>query len=247
MGKEEKSIVTDSALVSCRRSRRRRWAMHFGGALLFVGFFMILLFCFGCNDVERHRILTFFFEGVPDVDAAFRPAIIRRSAGGGGSAAVAGLSPFAARVARQRIGVRHEPAGECNKCHRGRMGAKFNELSMPVPELCYSCHENHRIEEGYSHGPVTAGACVFCHDPHQSGYVHLQRAAQPELCYRCHQREDMPTILDHEDKLETICTDCHDPHTSSMRKLLKPQARLVSDPNSINSVEMPEEDPNIVK
>ena len=43
MGKEEKSIVTESALVSCRRSRCRRRALHFGGSLLFVSFFVILL------------------------------------------------------------------------------------------------------------------------------------------------------------------------------------------------------------
>ena len=245
MGKKEKSIVTESALVSCLRSRCRRWSLHFGGVLLFVSFFMILLFCFGCNDVERHRILTFFFEGVPSIDDAFRPVKVRRKSGG--SVAVAGLDPFAARLAEQRAGLRHEPAGECNKCHRGQMGAKFNQLTKPMPGLCYSCHDDFEAAGGTLHGPVAVGACAFCHNPHQSSYVHLQKAAQPELCFLCHQREDMPTILDHENKLETICTDCHDPHTSSMKKLLKPQALLVADPNSVNSVEIPQDDPNSVK
>ncbi len=126
------------------------------------------------------------------------------------------------------------------------MGANQGRLAKPIPELCYSCHEEHRADEGNLHGPISAGACVFCHHPHHSAYVHLQRAAQPDLCYRCHLREDMSTIVGHEDRLDRICTDCHDPHMSLGRKLLKPFAELGGDPNTLMPSDKLEEDPNTV-
>lgn len=248
MENKEKSLF-QSTLRSSRMCGRGSWFLRRKVLVCVPVLFIVFLFlCLGCNEVERHRLLTFFFEGVPPVDAVFRPVRIRRTQVGIESSATIGVvDERQARIAQQKRGSQHEPASQCDRCHFGRMGANQGRLAKPIPELCYSCHENHQIEEGNPHGPVTAGACVFCHHPHQSGYVHLQRAAQPDLCYRCHLLADMGTIVDHEDKLDTICTDCHDPHTSSMKKLLKPGVRLAADPNSIDSVGMPQEDPNSVK
>ncbi|MHC4359390.1 MAG: cytochrome c3 family protein [Planctomycetota bacterium] len=138
------------------------------------------------------------------------------------------------RISKQSRSSRHDPVGDCSKCHIGAMGSGQRQLVKPMPDLCYSCHTNYHVADGYLHGPIVVGECVFCHDSHQSKYVHLQKAPQPKLCYQCHLPEDVVTIADHQEKQETICTDCHDPHVSSMRKLLKSSKKLKEDPNTIN-------------
>jgi len=142
---------------------------------------------------------------------------------------------FEAKKLAQRRGSRHEPARECNKCHAGGRRSGRRELIKPVPDLCYTCHQEHNTPGEHLHGPLglAGDICLFCHLPHQSGFAHLQRAPLPELCYRCHRREDMHTIVDHENRLDRICTDCHDPHSSPRDKLLKPYEQLEGDPNSI--------------
>lgn len=248
MGSREKigvkSFISFWALRSkCVRSSARWVACLCIFGIFIPAAFLLMCLCLGCNDVERHRVLTFFFEGVPPVDHEFWPVQVAtskrikdyRESGGGVTTSF--------RSGQER-GSDH-PARDCNKCHRssGRSGRRLVE---PPPGLCYSCHEDHKAKGEYLHGPAIAGECLFCHESHRSRYVHLQKAPVPDLCYRCHRREDMPTIVDHEDKLETICTDCHDPHASSMKKLLKPGWDAVGDPNSIDSVEIPQEDPNSV-
>lgn len=248
MEKKEKSLI-QAAPGSSRVCGRGSWFLRREVLVCVLGLFIVFFsFCLGCNDVERHRILTFFFEGVPPVDAVFRPVGIRRTRVGiDGSTTIGIVDERRVRIAQQKRGSQHASASQCDKCHFGRMGANQGRLAKPVPELCYSCHDNFETGDGNLHGPIVVEECMFCHESHQSAYVHLQKAAQPDLCYRCHLREDMGTIVDHEDKLDTICTDCHDPHTSSMKKFLKPGARLVADPNSIDSMEIPKEDPNSVK
>ena len=214
--------------------------------LITAGVIMSALVVSSCSREGRHKALTFFFEGVPDLDGPgqgrlritrttnvdlLSSATLRRKMGG---------------VLSQKAGSIHAAARDCNACHAGTMNQRQRELIKPLPELCYSCHKNYETAGVYLHGPIAVGACVFCHDPHQSAYIYLQRARLPDLCYRCHTRQDIATIAGHADNPDVICTKCHDPHVSSMKKLLKPAAKLMADPNSVDSVEMPKEDPNTV-
>ncbi len=248
MGSRKKTGVKSSLSFWALMPKCVRFSARWGACLFIFGFFIpasfvLICLCFGCNDVERHRVLTYFFEGVPAVDHAFWPVRVATSkviSGPGGS----GGGEVLVSLSGQKRGSDH-PARDCNRCHisSGRSGRRLVE---PPPGLCYSCHKDHKTKGEYLHGPAIAGDCLFCHQLHRARYVNLQKAAVPDLCYRCHRREDMGTIIDHEDKLEAICTDCHDPHASSMKKLLKPGWDSVPDPNSIDSVEILQEDPNSV-
>ena len=198
-----------------------------------------------CSQESRHKVLTFFFEGVPPPGSK-RVSRFTRKVETQQSRVIAGNGKRIV-LSSQKRGSSHEPSRDCNKCHSGRKGSNQGQLTQPVPGLCYTCHENLADRGGYVHGPRAFGECLFCHRPHQSSFVHLQVAAQPELCYRCHRREDMGTILDHEIMLETICTDCHEPHASTRKKLLKPFDEWTIDPNDLKIDEKAEEDPNDVK
>ena len=248
MGSRKKTGVKSIFSFWALRPKCVRFSARWGACLCIFGFFipaafLLICFCLGCNDVERHRVLTFFFEGVPAVDHAFWPVQVATSKGirdprryGGGVASVS--------YSGQERGSDH-PARDCNKCHRssGRSGRRLVE---PPPDLCYSCHEDHKAKGKHLHGPVIAGECLFCHESHRSRYVNLQKAPVPDLCYRCHLLADMGTIVGHEDRLEAICTNCHEAHVSTQDKLLKPGWDSVGDPNSIDNVEISQEDPNSV-
>ncbi len=172
----------------------------------------------GCNRGARHKVLTFFFEGVPPLDADRQAADTKTP--------VEELPTVAdeksTRITRQTDPSEHDPGGDCNQCHLEGSWDK-NRLAKSLPDLCYSCHTNYSNAGGFLHGPIAAGECAFCHEPHQSKYIHLQKAPQPDLCYRCHLQEDIGSIADHRDEEHQICTECHDPHMGSTRNLLKSQ------------------------
>jgi predicted CXXCH cytochrome family protein len=194
-----------------------------------------LVMVVGCNRETRYKILTFFFEGVPPLDSDSQAVETKTTTAVDKSpqSAVAKEKPIS-RILKQKRSSRHDPVGDCSKCHIGAMGSGQRQLLKPLPDLCYSCHTDYHAGDGYLHGPIMVGECVFCHDPHRSKYVHLQKAPQPKLCYQCHLHENMVTIANHTEMQETICTDCHDPHVSSMRKLLKSSKKLREDPNIVN-------------
>lgn len=195
---------------------------------------LFLLLLSSCSKEQRHRVLTFFFEGVPSLDGSDSRITFRTSTW-------TNVDAVQARVKKgrgvtgssQARGSSHEPVRDCEKCHGRRTSGGKRGLVEPVPDLCYSCHDNYGEHGEYVHGPVGVGECLFCHDPHQSGYVNLQRAAQPELCFRCHSKKDMDTIPGHHIAKESICTECHDPHMSQVRKLLRHSPKPQDGPNSI--------------
>jgi len=247
MESKEKTVVRRIVSFWIQRSKSRTVSARWRGylwlfALLVPGLFFLSFLCVGCNDVERYRILTFFFEGVPPVDRAFLPAPAAFEDGSDNGTSDGG-GTTRARSAQER-GSDH-PSRDCTKCHFSRGGNR--ELVEPIPGLCYSCHDNYETKGEYVHGPVAVGECKFCHEGHQSQYIHLQKAAQPELCYRCHNRQQMHTIADHEQMQDAVCTECHEVHVSVEPKLLKPGWRSAGDPNSIDNVETAIEDPNGVK
>jgi predicted CXXCH cytochrome family protein len=179
-------------------------------------FFLLLaiLFTFliGCN----HKVVSFFFDGVPNPsdtihlathDTVNLPDSINSS-------------EKAMIVSRQVIYF-HAPYKnkKCKICH--------DDPSSPVkllqgqPELCYNCHDDFNTQYRFLHGPVGGGQCSSCHSPHQSENPKLLLRIGQALCLYCH---DSRNILDNEKHKEigsADCQECHNPHGSNQKYLLK--------------------------
>ncbi len=186
-------------------------------SVILAGVFLIVLV--GCDRAGRHKVLTFFFEGVPPLESDSQTDDKQTPAEE--SPELVAAKQEAARSDSQRGSSTHEPGKDCYQCHMKQGGWDQERLAEPLPDLCYSCHTDYNAASGYLHGPIAAGDCVFCHDPHQTGYVHLQKAPQPKLCYQCHLPEDIESEAHHQDLESRACTECHDPHIGSTRNLLK--------------------------
>ncbi len=183
--------------------------------LVFLGIFVL-----SCDEVERHNVLTFFFEGVPPL---------------GQDELTDGLVNSDSQTLRQtrpkQLWYVHQPRKDCSLCHdrsRQRVFSSKTYLIKPVPELCYECHADYTTSASYVHGPVAVGQCLLCHNPHRSRIEHLLEEPQPQLCYLCHNIDTVKIIPAHLAKPEFACTDCHDAHTSSIKYLLK-EASLLTD------------------
>jgi predicted CXXCH cytochrome family protein len=182
---------------------------------------LLLVSVLSCDEVKQHKVLTFFFDGVPPLGGE---ATSEDSLTGAG---------FRSRQSRQ-VGERtetvwfvHEPwkNRNCNVCHE-RLDEKkwaLPTLTAPEPELCYQCHTNYPATRPYVHGPVAVGECLLCHKPHKSKIAGLLKEEEPILCYQCHETIEAADIPGHPDALILLCTNCHDPHAGQTRMLLKVQ------------------------
>lgn len=169
------------------------------------------------DDVQRHRFLTFFFDGVPlpagSVDA--------NTPGGLG--------------ARRAVARYEHPSGEeCGNCHTGLQRRRSLEmlsleqvkLAAPVPALCYKCHTDYNATSAFVHGPVAVGQCLFCHPfmgrgPHRGQNRYLLRKPVPQLCYLCHDKQTIESITEHPSDVLSECLACHEAHSDSTKGLLK--------------------------
>ena len=199
-------------------------------SVILAGVFLMIVA--GCDRAARHKVLTFFFEGVPPLDSNRQAAGTQTVAEE--SPALAAANQKAVRIDRQTGASRHEPSKDCYQCHMKQGGWNQERLAEPLPELCYSCHTNYSAAGGYLHGPVAVGECLFCHDAHQSKYLHLQKTPQPQLCYQCHLPEDLESVAQHQNVERQICTECHDPHIGSTRNFLKSQVKLQDASNFVD-------------
>lgn len=158
---------------------------------------------------EKHRVLTFFFDGVPSPDA-------EESSGQWTEP-----EPSEGRVAEVRrrpapIFVRHEPA--CDDCHAGSEAAF--RLSQPKETLCWECHDPDDFRGAVVHGPVAAGQCGACHSPHKSRFEHLLLSEGASICGKCHGPETFAAIEEHRAEEGENCLACHDPHAADRRYML---------------------------
>lgn len=169
---------------------------------------LIVMLLHGCSDpVKRYRILSFFFDGVP------QPGITEPTLTGGEQKIESNLP----EKKPLHIPAEHGPyaARMCSGCHR----KDTNELIMPTERLCFYCH-NMDIEKKWLHGPIAAGGCRVCHMPHSSGYAYMLVSEPREFCLYCHDRADILKNDVHRYS-ELGCLDCHDAHTGNDRFLLK--------------------------
>ena len=164
-----------------------------------------------CTPSKRHRVLSFFFDGVPPLPGR----VETQTSGNGQSLDVRRRPP-------EPVWFVHEPQDNCVQCHGEREQRNFSRevhLTAPVPHLCYGCHETMSSLSGWIHGPVAAGQCVLCHDPHRSRFPFLLKKAVPELCLQCHQ--SLETVENHTSSSYEACLDCHSGHASVSKHLLK--------------------------
>jgi predicted CXXCH cytochrome family protein len=172
-----------------------------------------------CEPVQKHRVLTFFFDGVPPLE--------HETATGTESSQDPNLDAVPADRAptsRQPAMFVHEPRKNCEICHSTRQRRGFSrtvQLTAEVPELCYQCHADYTKLDEWVHGSVAVGECLFCHHHHESRNKHLLKKPVPTLCYLCHEREQIAAIPDHSEQAASACLDCHEGHSSLSRSLLR--------------------------
>jgi predicted CXXCH cytochrome family protein len=157
----------------------------------------------GCSIEKNYKLLSFFFDGVPD------PTLVASGAD-------------AVRFARETGGVvfTHLPYAQeqCAECHTDPAGENLTKVDNRV---CLKCHAGVNDEYPQMHGPVAAVACLMCHAPHESTVKPLLRTAGPSLCTQCHGPRFMgtPTSPVHAD-MQRDCLDCHRGHGGAARYFL---------------------------
>jgi predicted CXXCH cytochrome family protein len=173
---------------------------------------LVASFVGSCDEVERHKVLDYFFDGVPPL--------------GGQEFEEELYDPNAQELdqtGQTSVWYVHEPRKDCTNCHQKRNTRGFSAqtyLIAPVPKLCYNCHDDYTATASYVHGPVAIGQCLFCHTPHKSRIEHLLKRPEPELCYLCHDTHMIELIPAHLPGQTSACTDCHNPHAGSTKALL---------------------------
>jgi predicted CXXCH cytochrome family protein len=170
---------------------------------------MSVAMLFGCEARARYRVLSIFFDGVPNPDAPTATAAGNQDAGGRvaadkretGKNQYTEHGPYAARL--------------CEGCHqRGT-----NKLLLPIESLCLHCHSI-AMDKKRVHGPIASGGCKVCHDPHSSSNRFLLVSDSKEFCLYCHDKNEISTREVHQGMSEE-CITCHDAHGSDNDFLLK--------------------------
>jgi len=178
------------------------------------GLTILFLLLSSCEEVGRHKALTFFFDGVPPL----RSEISETES----SVQKEDKTPAGAPVGSWHT---HEPIKDCTSCHGNqfrRGTSRKVQLVAQVPELCHQCHKEHSPSEGWVHGPVATGDCLLCHEPHKAKNESLLRKPVPELCYQCHESGAIRAIRNHAGPSYGHCVDCHEGHAGETKSLLKP-------------------------
>ena len=187
---------------------------HSCTTFLLVGLaFALSLAHFACSPMTRYKVLSFFFDGVPNPSEV---ALVDTSA-------VADRAALEERLRRLRMGpqyVFHPPYQDkdCGSCHDIQAG---NRLLAPQPDLCYGCHDDFRESFEVLHGPVAGGYCTACHNPHMAKNENLLFAKGQALCLFCHEKTDVFANPVHSDIGEADCTECHNPHGGDDRTFLQ--------------------------
>ncbi len=208
------AVIEDSDVEFMRKPARYGLAsLRTLSFLAGTGLMVMFLLLASCDEVERHKALTFFFDGVPPLRTETSEA------------QAAGLKDSrAAEKAPVGLWHTHEPVKNCTVCHgeqRRAGSARKVQLVAEVPQLCYTCHKEYSALEAWVHGPVATGNCLLCHEPHKAKNESLLRKPVPELCYQCHEEQAIRLIKNHAEESYARCTDCHEGHASTARGLLR--------------------------
>lgn len=166
-----------------------------------------------CSTAYRYRLLSFFFDGVPEPAkiAAIHPADTLSNKD---TVIIAG------KTAAEPIINLHMPyqKKDCTACHDQNTTGK---QIKPMPDLCYQCHEDFATRYKVLHGPVGGGQCTACHNPHLSSNKNLLIRKNQDVCLYCHESERIMKSDAHLGIKDILCTECHDPHGGEDRYVLK--------------------------
>lgn len=178
-------------------------------------FFVLLSCLFGCSSQNQIKVLSFFFDGVPNPS---REAGVHPSDTLGRKDTTAIKQSTMGKIFPRLYFHAPYKQQECSQCHdRIRMG----KLNKSLPELCYQCHDDFATKFKVLHGPVGGGQCIMCHSPHQSMNEKLLIRKGQALCLFCHDSEQVMAAKEHQDIKDASCTDCHNPHGGDERFILR--------------------------
>lgn len=164
----------------------------------------------GCTAQKRYRVLSFFFDGVPDPNAP-------HGALAGSEDQTEGGKPIIRAVV-----YTHKPYAEnkCDTCHVGASG-EFESFTKLDASICLKCHAHVPTEYPVMHGPVALAECTWCHVPHESTIKGLLKQAAPGVCVQCHERSSLPAKPADHLSGNRSCLDCHVPHGAAWHGLLR--------------------------
>ncbi len=204
-------------------------------AAIFIAFFMLQ----GCDQMTKHRVLSFFFDGVPPIQKTKKttdtpPEIKPTDRKEFNTAAKRNTQDQTkAPVELSPTTVQHPPYAVkmCYGCHQ----TTKRTIAAPVGftlldkklRICLRCHDYMSQEDlgktfAWVHAPVQFGACLECHHPHETANPYmLQIWPIQKLCFKCHNENRLLKTVIHEEIDDTACTECHDPHGSQARFMLK--------------------------
>ena len=169
----------------------------------------------GCSPRAGHKVLSFFFDGVPgnfQKNGNAHDSLVKHNTNN----VLASNKP----VKATKVYYYHPPFfdKECTKCHNNTTSST---LASPMPGLCYTCHKDFRTKFSYVHGPVAGGFCNVCHSPHRSENRNMLKREGQAMCTYCHARENVMVVKAHAGIGDSDCQKCHDPHGGSNRYVLK--------------------------
>jgi predicted CXXCH cytochrome family protein len=176
--------------------------------------FLLLSLLVSCSPGRSTRVISFFFDGVPARDSS---KTVKNSNSPSDSLKT---DVFRAVPIETDEGFTvHYPYKEkdCFSCHDEK---SKSELILPLPNLCYTCHDNFADKFKYVHGPVASGYCTNCHNPHKSKEKKLLIRTGQQLCLFCHDSGPLLKSETHKDIADTECTLCHNPHGGEDRYIL---------------------------
>jgi len=155
----------------------------------------------GCGTPqERYRVLSVFFDGVPNPNPTTQEST------------AAALSNPGASTARPVLLSVHKPYvdKQCQACHETAQGTV--SASMLNNDSCVQCHEGVLTQYPKMHEAVTNKACLWCHEPHGSRFTKLLRTDTAALCTQCHDRGLLSTNTPEHQSAEGSCLACHTGH-----------------------------------
>jgi predicted CXXCH cytochrome family protein len=135
----------------------------------------------------------------------------------------------------------HQPAKQdCGLCHNPHATDFDHQLTKPIDQTCYTCHQkikDHVASSSVAHGAmVSEKSCGNCHDAHASNNASLLRHRTDEVCLTCHDKPvstaegrtiaGMKVALTqskflHGPNRAGNCSACHDPHGATNANLLE--------------------------
>lgn len=117
----------------------------------------------------------------------------------------------------------HRQDVSCDNCHSIHAPRAKRLLAAKQPEVCYSCHNEVKLQAmKQSRHPIQEGKvkCTDCHNTH-GGFSDKQLAKDSvnDTCFQCHAEKRGPFAFEHLPVAEN-CGNCHTPHGSNHNRLL---------------------------